>query len=107
VDNVEQVHAYSIIHKNPGYHKICARSVPKECTDEYKWTHVEMCMQLLQQYQEEEEEEEEEEGGGGGGGEEEEDTFLYWTVTVDETWVHHYEAVANVEAWSGNTCHHP
>jgi len=70
VDNGEQVHAliqegditviniadildiscgsaYSIIHEDLGYHKICARWVPKKLSDEHKQVHVETHMKTL------------------------------------------------------------
>jgi hypothetical protein len=34
--------SYSIIHRDLGYHKICARWVSKQLTDEHKW-HVWKC----------------------------------------------------------------
>jgi hypothetical protein len=39
--------AYSIIYKDLGYYKICARWVPKRLTDGHKWACVEKFMQLL------------------------------------------------------------
>jgi hypothetical protein len=41
---------YSIIHKAHGYHKICARWVPKQLTDDHKWAPAEVFMQFLQRY---------------------------------------------------------
>jgi hypothetical protein len=76
---------YSIMHEDLGYHKICARWVPKQLTDEKKW----VCMELLQCYHEEGE------------------AFPQWIVTGNETWVHHYEPVTKYQAWSGNTHHCP
>jgi hypothetical protein len=70
--------AYYIIHEDLRYHKICARWVPKQLTDEHKQACVEMCMQYLQQYHEW-------------------DAFLQWIVTGDETCVHHYEPASECE----------
>jgi len=44
--------AYSIIHKNLKYYKICARWVTKQLTDEHKWACMEKCIQFLQQCEE-------------------------------------------------------
>jgi len=65
---------YSIIHEDLGYHKICARLVPKMLTDGHKQTQMEMCMQFLQWYHEERE------------------AFLQQIFTGSETWVHHNES---------------
>jgi hypothetical protein len=43
--------------------------VPKQFTDEHKWESVETCRQFLQKGE----------------------TFLQWTVTGNEIWVHHHE----------------
>jgi hypothetical protein len=40
--------ACSIINKDLRYHKIHARWVPKQLTDEHKQAHIEICMQFLQ-----------------------------------------------------------
>jgi hypothetical protein len=66
-------YANSIIHKHLGYHKICARWVAKQ------QAHAEMYMQLLQQHHERE-------------------AFLQWTVTGNETWVHHYEPAGKCQS---------
>jgi hypothetical protein len=42
--------AYSIIHEHLRYHKICARWVPKQLTDEHRWSCMETCMQFFKQY---------------------------------------------------------
>jgi hypothetical protein len=39
--------AYSIVHEDLGYHKICASWVPKQLTDEQKQACVEMYMQFF------------------------------------------------------------
>jgi len=65
--------AYQIIHKELGFHKVCARWVPRQLTAEHKHKHVEICQRLLDRYKNEGEE------------------FLSRIVTGDETWVHHYE----------------
>jgi len=59
--------AYSIIHEDFRYNKICVRWVQKQLEDEYKKACVEVCMQFLQQYHEEWE------------------AFLQQIVTGDET----------------------
>ena len=63
--------AYQIIHDVLGYHKICARWVPRQLTAEHKRKRVEICQGLLDRYNNE--------GEG----------FLNRIVTCDETWVHH------------------
>ena len=65
--------AYQIIHDELGFHKLCARWVPRELTAEHKRKRVEICQRLLDRYNNEGEE------------------FLSRIVTGDETWVHHYE----------------
>lgn len=40
---------YSIIHEDVEYHKICARWMPKELTEEHKWACMEMSRQFSQQ----------------------------------------------------------
>ena len=62
-----------MIHDELGFHKICARWVPRGLTAEYKRKRVEISQRLLDRYNNEGEE------------------FLSRTVTGDETWVHHYE----------------
>jgi len=44
--------AYSIIHEDSGYHRICSRWIPKQLTDENKGAHMETCMQILKLYRE-------------------------------------------------------
>jgi hypothetical protein len=44
--------AYSIIHKDLRYLKICVRRLPKQLTDEHKWACMETYMQFLQWYHE-------------------------------------------------------
>jgi hypothetical protein len=73
--NISCGSAYSNIHKDLGYHKICARWVPKQLKDEHKWAHMETCMQFLQQYCEGE-------------------AFLQWILLGNETLMHHYEPVS-------------
>jgi len=65
--------AYQMIHDEVGFHKLCARWVPRELTAEHKGKRVEICQRLLDRYNNEGEE------------------FLSRIVTGDETWVHHYE----------------
>jgi len=64
--------AYDIIHNRLGFHKVCARWVPKELTEEQKNNHVAICQCLLDRYANEGE------------------AFLTRLVTGDETWVHHF-----------------
>jgi hypothetical protein len=41
-------YAYSFFHADLKYHKICARWLPKQFTDQHKWAHVEAFMQFVQ-----------------------------------------------------------
>ena len=56
-----------------GYHKVCARWVPRMLTEDHKTQRMAMCRDLLDHY------------------EAEGDKFLHSIVTGDETWCHHYE----------------
>jgi len=71
--------AYSIIHEALGYHKICARWVPKQLTDGHKRACMETCIQFLQKYPGVKE------------------AFLKLIVTGDETWVHHYKRASKCQ----------
>ena len=62
--------AYQIIHDELGFHKVCARWMPRELTAEHKRKRDEICQHLLDRYNNEE--------------------FLS-RIVADETWVHHYE----------------
>jgi len=59
--------AYQIIHDELGFHKVCARWLPRELTAEHKRQRVEICQHLLDRYNSEGEE------------------FLSRIVTGDET----------------------
>ena len=72
--------AYQIIHDELGFHKLCARWVPRELTAEHKRKRVEICQRLLDRYNNEGEE------------------FLSRIVTGDETWVHHYEPESKMQS---------
>lgn len=65
--------AYEIIHNRLGFHKVCARWVPKQLTMLHKQTRLDICQQNLDRY-----------GNEG-------DAFLDRIITGDETWIHHYE----------------
>ena len=71
--------AYQIIHDKFGFHKVCARWVPRELTAEHKRKRVEIC-QHLHRYNNEGEE------------------FLSRIVTEDETWFYHYEPESKRES---------
>jgi len=64
---ISHVSAYQIIHDELGFHKLCARWVPRELTAEHKRKRVEICRCLLDRYSNEGEE------------------FLSRIVTGDET----------------------
>jgi len=42
--------AYQIIHDELGFHKLCARWVPRQLTAEHKRKRVEICQRLLNRY---------------------------------------------------------
>jgi len=65
--------AYEIIHNRLGFHKVCARWVPKQLSILHKQMCLDICQQNLDHY------------------DKEGDAFLDRIITVDETWVHHYE----------------
>jgi hypothetical protein len=65
--------AYSVMPDNLQFHKVCARGVPKELTDEHKH----MCLNICSRHS--------------AHCHEEGDNFLQWIVTGDETWVHCYQ----------------
>jgi len=64
--------AYEIIHNTLGFHKVCARWVPKQLTMLHKQTRLDICQQNLDRY------------------DKESDAFLDRIMTGDETWFHHY-----------------
>lgn len=65
--------AYEIIHNRLGFHKVCARWVPKQLTQLHKQTRLDICKQHLDRYVNER------------------DNFFDRIITGDETWIHHYE----------------
>ena len=65
--------AYEIIYSRLGFHKVCARWVPKQLTQLHKQTRLDMCKKHLDRYVNER------------------DNFLDRIVTGDETWIHYYE----------------
>jgi len=65
--------AYEFIHDILGFHKVCARWIPKQLTMLHKQTRFDICQQNLDHY------------------DKEGDAFLDKIVTGDETWVHHYD----------------
>jgi hypothetical protein len=68
--NISTGSAYSVVHGNLQFHKVCARWVPKELTDEHKRIRLDICSRPMAPYSEEG------------------DNFLQRIVTRDETWVH-------------------
>ncbi|KAF8785105.1 Histone-lysine N-methyltransferase SETMAR like protein [Argiope bruennichi] len=71
--NISHGSAHEIIHDELGFHKVCARWVPRQLTAEHKLIRVRVCQRLLSRF-----------SNKG-------DAFLSRIVTGDETWVHHYE----------------
>jgi hypothetical protein len=70
--NISIGSAYFLVHGNLQFHKVCARWVPKELTDEHKLIHLDTCSCHLAHYHKD-------------------DNFLQHIVTDDETTVHHYQ----------------
>jgi hypothetical protein len=71
--NISIGSAYSVVHDNFQFHKVCAWWVPKEMMGEHKCMYLDVCSCHLACYHEEG------------------DNFLQWIVTADETWVHHHQ----------------
>jgi hypothetical protein len=69
--NISIGSAYSVVHDNLQFHKVCVRWVPVELTGEHKHICLDICSCYLVRYREEG------------------DNFLQQIVTGDETWVHH------------------
>jgi hypothetical protein len=70
--NISIGSAYSVVHDNLQFYKVCARWVPKELMDEHKHMRLDICSHHLAHYHKG-------------------DNFLQWIVKGDETWVHHYQ----------------
>jgi hypothetical protein len=67
--NISIGSAYSVVHDNLQFHKVCARWIPKELMNEQKRMCLDICFHHLAYYREE---------GG---------IFLQWIITGDEIWV--------------------
>jgi hypothetical protein len=63
---------HEIVHSHLGFHKVCARCVPKQLTEEHRCNRSTFCRSLLNRYRQEC------------------DTVLTLIITRDETWIHHY-----------------
>jgi hypothetical protein len=51
--NISIASAYSMVHDSFQFHKVCARWVPKELTDEHNHMHLDICSRHLVHYHEE------------------------------------------------------
>jgi transposase len=71
--NISIRSAYSVVHDNHHFHKVCTRQVPKDLLNEHKCMHLDICSHHLAHYGEEG------------------DNFLQQIATDDEIWVHHYQ----------------
>jgi hypothetical protein len=69
--------AYDVIRNRLGFHKVCARWVPKQLTEEHKNNCVVIYQRLLDRY-----------ANVG-------EAFLKQIVIEDETWVHHFVSESN------------
>ena len=83
---ISHVSAYAMMHNKLGFHKACARWVPKQLTEVHKQTRVDICQKHLDRYGNEQ------------------DIFLVRIITGDETWVHHYEPESK---WQSMEWKHP
>ena len=83
---------YEIVHNLLGYHKVCARWVPKQLTDDHKQTRMGLSLAHLSGYKLEGNE------------------FLERIVTGDETWVHYAtpenkrDSLNDLEAFGFSSC---
>jgi histone-lysine N-methyltransferase SETMAR len=84
--NISIGSAYSVVHDNLQFHKVCARWVPKELADEHKRMRLDICSRHFVCYREED------------------DNFLQRIVTGDETLVHHYQPETK---WESMQWKHP
>jgi hypothetical protein len=84
--NISIGSAYSVVHDNLQLHKVCARWVPKELTNEHKCVRLDICYHHLAHYGEEC------------------DNFLQQIITGDVTWVHHYQPDTK---WNSMQWKHP
>src|ERR1700729_2562510 len=74
---------YRILHNRLNMRKVCARWVPRLLTREQKQTRVNCCQQLLKKFKSK--------------------NFLETMVTVDETWVHHYDPESKIASMQWKT----
>jgi hypothetical protein len=65
--------AYSIVHNDLGYRKVCSRWAPKQLSDDHKHARQTICQEHLDCHAREG------------------DAFIHRIVTGDESWVYHYE----------------
>ena len=75
----------TILHDRLGIRKLIARWVPKSLSDEQMATRASVCSALLKRFRSE-------------------DDFLLHLMTVDETWVHHYEPENKAQLSVGRAC---
>src|ERR1700729_3834548 len=74
---------YRILHNRLNMRKVCARWVSRLLTREQKQTRVNCCQQLLKKFKSK--------------------NFLETMVTVDETWVHHYDPESKIASMQWKT----
>ena len=70
--NISLGFAYSIVHNDLGYRKVCSRWVPRQLSDDHKRARQTICQEHLDRHAREG------------------DAFLHRIVT-DESWMYHYE----------------
>ena len=80
---------YELMHNKLGFHKVCARLVPKQPTEVHTQTLMDICQKHLDRCCNEE------------------DIFLDRIITGDEIWLHHYEPESKGRVWNGNIHNHP
>ena len=71
--NMSHSSAYSIVHDDLGYSKVCSRWVPRQLSDDHKCARHTICQEYLDRHTHEG------------------DAFLHRIVTGDKSWVYHYE----------------
>ena len=81
--------AYEMMHKKLGFHKVCARWVPKQLAEMHKQTRVDICLKHLDRYGNEL------------------DIILDRIIAGDETWLHHYEPQSKRQSMDGNIHNRP
>jgi len=78
--NMSHGSAYSIVHNDLRYRKVCSRWVPRQLSDDHKRAWQTICQEHLDRHACEG------------------DAFLHQIVTGDESWVYHYEPESKIQS---------